>query len=151
MPTTLRKDFDDFLFAPVGQDFDGTPLTLATGLARQNVDPWEEAAELAKLAQEPAMQRLASRLEAIPNRTSSAEDTVKLIVRLLALLHRKVPREPSAPERPVPSNAPRRRKRVHVAIYWVAGVFIILFAQWALTTLDTPPSMDTRIDSSSSR
>ena len=75
MPANLRKDFDDFLFAPVGQDFDGTPLTLVTVLARLGIDPWEEAAEIASLAHEPAMQRLASRLEAIPNRPSSCQVT----------------------------------------------------------------------------
>ena len=152
MPATLRKDFDDFLFAPVGQDFDGTPLTLATGLARLGLDPWEEAAELAKLAQEPAMQRLASRLEAMPNRPSSAEDTVKVTMRLIALLHRTVPREPSPVlETPSPLSAPSPRKRVNVAIYWLVGVVFMLLAQWALTTRDTPPSMDTSISSSSTQ
>ena len=149
MPATLRKDFDDFLFAPVGQDFDGTPLTLATGLARLGLDPWEEAAELAKLAQEPAMQRLASRLETMPNRPSSAEDTVKVTMRLIALLHRRVPRESPLPEAPLPTTAPSPRKRVNVAIYWLVGVIFMLLAQWALSTRDTPPSMDTSISSSS--
>lgn len=150
MPATLRKDFDDFLFAPVGQDFDGTPLTLATGLARLGLDAWEEAAEIAKLSREPAMQRLASRLEAMPNRPPSAEDTVKATIRLLALLHRTAPRDPSPPDRPIPSNAASPRKRVNVAIYWLAAVVFMLFAQWALSTRDTPPSMDTSITTNSS-
>lgn len=145
MPATLRKDFDDFLFAPVGQDFDGTPVTLATVLARLGVDPWEEAAELAKLAREPAMQRLASRLEAMPNGPSSAEDTVNVAMRLLALLHRSAPRKPSVPETPVPLNAARPSKRVNLAIYLLIGVVFILVAQWALSTPDMPPAMDTRI------
>jgi len=148
MPATLRKDLDDFLFAPVGQEFDGTPQTLATGLARLGVDPWEEAAELAKLAREPAMQRLASRLEAMPDRSSSAEDTVKLTIHLLALLHRAAPRKSSQPDTPLPLRAARPSKRVNVAIYWLIGVIFMLLAQWALSTRDTPPSMDTSISSS---
>lgn len=151
MPTTLRKDFDHFLFAPVGRDFDGTPLTLVTGLARLGVDPWEEAAELAKLAQEPAMQRLASRLEAMPTRTSSTEDTVKLTVRLLALLHRTAPQESSAPVSPPSSTPARPSKPVNVAIYLLAGLVFMLIAQWALSPRDTPPAMDTRISNSSSQ
>ena len=151
MPATLRKDFDDFLFSPVGQDFDGTPLTLATGLARLGLAAWEEAAEIAKLAREPAMQRLASRLEAMPNRPSSAEETVRLTIRLHGLLHRTVPRESNPPDRPSPANPPSPRKRVNVAIYWLAGVVFMLVAQWALSTRDTPPSMDTSISSSSSQ
>jgi len=149
MTAMLRKDFDEFLFAPVGQDFDGTPLTLATGLARLGFDPWEEAAELAKMAQEPAMQRLASRLEAMPNRSASVEDTVNATVRLFALLHRSVPQK--SPLRvPLPTPA-RESKPVNVAVYWLAGLVFMLIAQWALSTRDTPPAMDTRISNSSSQ
>lgn len=150
MPAMLRKDFDEFLFAPVGQDFDGSPLTLATGLARLGFDPWEEAAELAKMAQEPAMQRLASRLEAMPNRTASVEDTVNATIRLFALLHRSVPQK--APLRvPPPSTPARPSQPVNVAVYWLAGLVFMLIAQWALSTRDTPPAMDTRISNSSSQ
>jgi hypothetical protein len=145
MPANLRKDLDDFLFAAVGQDFDGTPLTLATVLARLGVDPWEEAAELASLAQEPALQRLASRLESMPNGPSSAEDTVNVAVRLLALLHRAVPRKSLSPETPRPTHAATPSKRNNVAIYWLIGLVFLLGAQWALSPRDTPPSMDTSI------
>jgi len=145
MPANLRKDLDDFLFAPVGQDFDGTPMTLATVLARLGVDPWEEAAEIASLAQEPALQRLASRLESMPNGPSSAEDTVNVAVRLLALLHRAVPRKAPLPETPRPTLAARPSKRNNVAIYWLIGLVFLLGAQWALSPRDTPPSMDTSI------
>lgn len=145
MPANLRKDFDDFLFAPVGQDFDGTPLTLVTALARLGIDPWEEAAEIASLAHDPAMQRLASRLDAIPNRPSSGEDTGKVTTRLLALLHRSNPRKSPLPETPRPSDAEMPPKRVNVAIYWLIAMAVLLVAQWALSTPDAPPSMDTRI------
>ena len=145
MPANLRKDFDDFLFAPVGQDFDGTPLTLATGLARLGLDPWEEAAELAKLGREPALQRLASRLEAIPNRPSSPEDTVNATTRLLALLHRSIPRKSPLPETRRPSDAEMPPKRVNFAIYWLISLAFVLLAQWALSTPDAPASMDTSI------
>jgi hypothetical protein len=151
MPANLRKDFDDFLFASVGPDFDGTPLTLATALARLGIDPWEEAAEIASLAREPAMQRLASRLEAMPNRSSSAEDTVNVTMRLLALLHRSRPRKSPWPETPRPSDAEIPPKRVNVAIYWLIAMVILLVAQWALSTPDMPPAMDTTILSRPSR
>lgn len=145
MPANLRKDLDDFLFAPVGQDFDGTPLTLATVLARLGFDPWEEAAELASLAPEPALQRLASRLEAMPNGPSSAEDIVNVAVRLLALLHRAAPRKSFLPETPRPTHAARPSMRNNVAIYWLIALVFLLGAQWALSPRDTPPSMDTSI------
>ena len=66
MTATLRTDFDAFLFAPIGEDTNGMPLTLLSVLARLGIDPWEEAADLAHLPLEPALQRLSSRLEAMP-------------------------------------------------------------------------------------
>ena len=104
----LRKDFDEFLFAPVGVDASGMPLTLLSLLARLGIDPWEEAAELAHLSREPAMQRLASRLEAMPNGPASAADTVNIATRLIALLHRAPLPKAALPEVRSHRRRPRR-------------------------------------------
>ena len=45
----FRPEFDDFLYAPVGADSNEMPLSVLSALARLNVDPWEEAAELTPL------------------------------------------------------------------------------------------------------
>ena len=47
--SVLGSEFDDFLFAPIGEDGNDTPLSVLSALARLDVDPWEEAAELARL------------------------------------------------------------------------------------------------------
>ncbi|MDF2117845.1 hypothetical protein PY365_19885 [Roseiarcaceae bacterium H3SJ34-1] len=49
-----RSKFDDFLFAPVGEDRNGMIVSLLSALARLDIDPWEEAAELARLPTEAA-------------------------------------------------------------------------------------------------
>jgi len=152
MPTMLRKDFDEFLFAPAGQDPDGMPVTLLTVLARLGVDPWEEAADLAHLSRETALQRLAARLEAMPNGPASAADTVNVATRLISLLHRvparkaPLPEVPPLTEGPEPPKAelpPRAEpppgaeppsKRSNWAIYWLIGLICMLVAQWALST-----------------
>jgi hypothetical protein len=149
MTATLRKDFDEFLFAPAGHDSDGTPVTLLTVLARLGVDPWEEAADLAHLSREPAMQRLASRLEAIPNRSASAADTVNIATRLIALLHRAPTRKPALPEAPQSLGAAKLSKRFNFAVYWLIGLIFILIAQWALSSRPAQPPMDTTIASQS--
>jgi len=77
--------FGHFLYATVGDDKNGMALTVLSALARQNVDPWQEAADLSRLPRETAMQRIASRLEAIPGDPSLVERTA-IAVRLLALL-----------------------------------------------------------------
>lgn len=70
-------------------------LTVLSALARQNVDPWQEAADLSKLPRETAMQRIASRLEALPGDPSQV-DRSAIAERLLALL----PRARAMPESP---------------------------------------------------
>jgi hypothetical protein len=148
MTAMLRKDFDDFLFAPVGKDADGTPVTLLTVLARLGIDPWEEAAELAHLSRETAMQKLASRLEAMPNGPATAADTVGVATRLIALLHRAPPRrEPLAEVRPPPGAASPSKGR-NVAIYWLIGIVFLMVAQWAVSSRSAQPPMDTTISSS---
>jgi hypothetical protein len=165
MTAMLRKDFDEFLFASVGNDANGNPLTLLTVLARLGVDPWEEAADLAHLSREPAMQRLASRLEAMPNGPATAADTVSIATRLIAVLHRapsrkaalpEAPRpessrhessrpEASRPESPQPEMGAKMPKGSRVALYWLIGLIFLLMAQWALSSRPAQPPMDTSI------
>jgi len=145
----LRKDFDEFLFAPVGKDASGMPVTLLTVLARLGVDPWEEANDLAHLSREPAMQRLASRLESMPNAPVSAEETVNIATRLITLLHRAPGRKPASPAAPQLPGVLKSSKRLNPAIYWLIGVVFILVAQWALTSRPAQPPMDTAITPSS--
>ena len=134
MTATLRKDFDEFLFAPVGEDASGMPLTLLTVLARLGVDPWEEAADLAHLPLEPAMQRLASRLEAMPNAPATAADTVTIATRLIALLHRAPPRKIALPEAPLLRKVVKEAKGINLATYILVGVIVLLLFQCASGT-----------------
>ena len=145
MTATLRKDFDEFLFAPVGKDSDGTPVNLLTVLARLGVDPWEEASDLAHLSREPAMQRLASRLEAMPNGPASAADTVTIATRLIALLHRVPTRTAPSPDVPLQAKVLKQSKSISPAFYCLLGLIFMLVAQCALTTSHGPAPMDTTI------
>ena len=133
MTATLRTDFDAFLLAPIGEDANGLPLNLLTILARLGVDPWEEAAEIAALAAEPAMQRLASRLEASPNAPASPADTVNIVTRLMALLHRAPPQKAAAPEPPVSLVVFEQSKGARLASYCLIGALFLLLAQCAFS------------------
>jgi hypothetical protein len=50
----LRPEFDHFLFAPVGEEVDGVPLSVLSALSRLGLDPREEAARLSHLTEEAA-------------------------------------------------------------------------------------------------
>ena len=64
-PSVLGSEFDAFLFAPIGEDKNGMLLSVVSALARLNVDPWQEAAQLAGLPGDTATRRLASLIASI--------------------------------------------------------------------------------------
>jgi hypothetical protein len=55
----LHSDLNDFLFAAVGEQQNGMPLNVVSGLTRLGLDPWEEAARLAALPKTVAAETLA--------------------------------------------------------------------------------------------
>lgn len=146
MTAALRTDFDAFLFAPIGEDTNGMPLTLLSVLARLGIDPWEEAADLAHLPLEPALQRLSSRLEAMSTgRPASAADTVNIATRLIALLHRAPTPKARTPDPRPPLKLVEQSKVVKLAIYCLIGVIFMLVGQWAMSDRFAPAPMDTTI------
>jgi hypothetical protein len=83
------SEFDDFLFAPIGEERNGMPLSVLSALARLDVDPWQEAAKLALLPGETATQRLTSLIAALPERPSAHTDLGTIAAGLIALLPRR--------------------------------------------------------------
>jgi hypothetical protein len=84
----LGPEFNDFLFAPIGEAKNGMPLSVLSALARMDVDPWQEAAELARMPGETAIQRLASLIRALPDGPSAHSDPRTVATRLIAFLPR---------------------------------------------------------------
>ena len=54
----IGREFDSFLFASIGDDRHGQPLSVLSALARSDVDPWEEAGALARISRKKAKARL---------------------------------------------------------------------------------------------
>src|SRR5476649_443382 len=79
------SEFDAFLFAPVGDDGNGMLLSVLSALARLDVDPWQEAANLARLPGSTAIERLTSLIAALPGRPASQPDPGTIAARLIAL------------------------------------------------------------------
>jgi hypothetical protein len=50
----IRPEFDEFLEASIGEDRNGTTLSVLSALARLEVDPWQEATNLARMTREAA-------------------------------------------------------------------------------------------------
>jgi hypothetical protein len=62
----FRPEFDDFLHAPIGMERNAMPLSVLSALARLDLDPWKEAAELSELSRDCATQRLAALIARLP-------------------------------------------------------------------------------------
>jgi hypothetical protein len=82
----LGPEFDDFLFAPLGDEKNGMRLSVVSALARLEFDPWQEAAKLAALPEATATERLASLIALLPNEPSVQQNFDTIAARLVALL-----------------------------------------------------------------
>lgn len=87
--STLGSEYDTFLFAPITADENGTLLSVISALARLDLDPWQEAAGLARLSGDAATQRLASLIAAMPDRPPVIAEPRMVAARLIALLPRR--------------------------------------------------------------
>ncbi len=85
----LGSEYDNFLFADIGADKNGTLLSVLSALARLDLDPWQEAARLNQLPGAAAIERLTSLIAAIPDRPSSEPSMIA--TRLIALLPHRTP------------------------------------------------------------
>jgi hypothetical protein len=84
--TSLKPEFETFVFASIGEDGNGTPLSVLSGLARLNLDPWLEAAELGRLPGKAALERLTSLIQALSGDARALPDPQAVAARLLGLL-----------------------------------------------------------------
>jgi hypothetical protein len=85
----LPPEFDNFLFAPVGEDTNGMSLSVMSVLARSDLDPWQEAARLADLPEKYATARLATLIEALPGKPRVQAGYTTAAAHLVALLPRR--------------------------------------------------------------
>ena len=82
----LGREFDDFLFAPIGEERNGTTLSVLSALARFDVDPWQETASLAGMPKERATERLAALIAATSADVATGQAAATIAARLIALL-----------------------------------------------------------------
>src|ERR1022692_2866186 len=88
-PSAVPSEFNDFLYSPIGEDKNGLLVTVLSALARQDVDPWQEAADLDGLPRDTAVQKLTSIIATLPGHQPMLDDPTPIAVRLIALLPRR--------------------------------------------------------------
>lgn len=151
LASVLGSDFDRFLFAPLGEDVNDVPLSVLSALARLNIDPWEEAAELARLPGETATQRLTSLIAALPDRSSAHLDPGTIAARLIVLL-------PSRARSKIPlrgtllgvGTTPSPVAIISVIFIYVFITVFMMSAQWIVASREPPAQVDSALAPASS-
>jgi hypothetical protein len=125
----LASEFDDFLFAPIDDDGNGMLLSVLSALTRLNLDPGQEAADLARLQGDLATRRLVSLIEKLPSPPSAHRDTEAIAARLIALLPRRVGTGRSASTTSPDTNALTDAPVMTQVILYVIIMAAVLAAQ----------------------
>jgi hypothetical protein len=132
----LGSEFDDFLFAPIGEDRNGMLLSVLSALARLDIDPWQEAAKLAGLPGETATLRLASFIVELPDEAAAHPDPATIAARLIALLPR--PASPTNRSRTALLSAGAATYPRAVIYMYVIFMVCALGAQWIAADRQPP-------------
>jgi hypothetical protein len=82
----LGPEFNAFLFASIDEGVCEARLSVVSALARLDLDPWQEAAELTELPRDTAVQRLAALLSKLREGGPANSDSHTIAQRLIALL-----------------------------------------------------------------
>jgi hypothetical protein len=130
----LGSEFNDFLFASIGDDRNDMPLSVLSALSRLDIDPWQEASELARLPGEIATQKLASLISALPDGPSAQPDPGTNSARLIALLPRRVSNIPSREVLFSVGAIANYRADIYVVIINVVIVLFLMGGQWFAAT-----------------
>ena len=136
----LGTDFNDFLFALVGEDRNGMPLSVVSVLARMDLDPWVEAANLADLPAETAARKLAAWLDALSDPALKPASPDTRADRLIALLPRRVtPRYPPTPVDRTGAVAAARPPGLIKVILLAICLILSLAIQLFVARKESPP------------
>lgn len=136
-----HSEFDAFLYATIGEDRNGMILSVLSALVRLDVDPWQEAAKLARLPGAAATQRFISLIETLPDGLPANLDARTISAHLIELLPRRThfniaSRETWLGIGPLTVSPP-----VMCAISCVIFMAVILAAQFVAGSRHTPAKL----------
>jgi hypothetical protein len=79
-------EMDPFLFASVGEEIEGIPLSVLSALARLGLDPRNEAARLSHLTSNAAASQLGRLFARLPDRPWTSSEIRRIAKKLVELL-----------------------------------------------------------------
>lgn len=82
----VLPEFDPFLFASVGEEVDGVPLSVLSALTRLGLDPRNEATRLSHLTKDAAADQLARMIARLSDQRRTLSEARRIAVRLIERL-----------------------------------------------------------------
>jgi hypothetical protein len=98
MSNSSCQQFDAFLYAVIHEEKSGASLTVLSLLARQDVDPWDEAAGYARLPRKVSVTKLYDLLAANITNPREEDDLRAAALALIELLPRQIATDSVSPE-----------------------------------------------------
>ena len=121
-----HSEYNAFLFAAVGEENAGLPLTVLTALTRLGFDPWREAARLSDLPRETAARAFAVTIAMLPEGDWKASESEAIAARLVNWLPGR-----SALAIPLVEatliRGKKMRSRIATVLSWVVLAAVLLF------------------------
>lgn len=121
-----HSEFNEFLFASIGEEKTGSDLTVLSALARLGLDPWKEAARLTALPKEAATSALTATIARLPEGAWKASESRLIAVRLVDFLPRRDAQSTDGQDEQRRADSPLRNWLVWLAL---AAVVLALFWQ----------------------
>lgn len=118
----LHSELNNFLFATLGKEESGAPLSVLSALTRLNIDPWAAGARLSRLSKEDAARELAPLIAAFPEEERTFSDVNALAAGLVELL--PLPVYVASPV-PVASGGAWQTRRPALWLLWL-GLGLLL-------------------------
>ncbi len=120
-----HSEFNEFLFAFVGEEKSGLDLTVLSALARLGLDPWKEAARLSALPREAATSALMAIISRIPEGEWKVSDLRSIALRLVDRLPRRDARSASSSP-----NGPGSKTPSQNWLIWIALAAVLFALYW---------------------
>jgi len=119
----LDSEFNEFLFATVGEESIGMPLSVVSALTRLGLDPWLEAARLSDLPRDFAVATLSGMIARLPVGRWELSDTRGIAARLIESLP---PRGSIARAGPAKPDGTKRARLPAWLIFIALGAAVFL-------------------------
>jgi hypothetical protein len=138
--TSQGSEFQQFLYAPICEDHEGMTLSVLSALARQDIDPWTEAARLSRLPEETAVEQIIALLDALPRRIVASLDHMKVASRLSALLPRSTAPNLSGVRPAAAAGAQSPAARAFNWRFFYLYLCLMLLMNWIMAEFHASPS-----------